>query len=153
MFRNDGNGTTTETKQNKHSNNESNWYLIWNMIHPCIYICTPDLELTSVKIGPLLRFPCFPFHDFDKFARKIIITIPFFRSVPKWISISGVHRVRDEMREASREAHMVCLKIVGNVRSIHFHGRYYIDYIFMHSTRWKIGDDDDDIGGGGGSGF
>lgn len=109
--------------------NKSNWYLIWNMIHPCIYIYTPDFELTPVKTEPLLRFPCH-IYNFDKFARKIIITIPF--SPYRGESQYEMHPVRDVTRKI--EARTQCVWKLSASFPIHFDGRYYIDYISMHTV-------------------
>lgn len=109
------------------------------MIHPCIYICTPDFKLTPVKTEPLLRFPCHISTIFDKFVRKIVITIPFSPHRDEFQY--KMHPVRDILRET--DAHItVCVFELLASFPIHFDGRYYIDYISMH-TRWKICNDVD----------
>lgn len=89
---------------------------------------------------PLLRFPCH-IYNFDKFVRKIIITIPFF-TIHRDESVQyKMHPVKDEMRETG--AHL--WKLLASF-PIHLDGRYYIDYISI-PTWWKIGNAVD--GGGG----
>lgn len=130
----------TEKKHKHTHSNKSYWYLIWNVIHPCIYICTPDFKLTPVRRGATFAISMPIFIIFDEFVRKIIITIPFLPQRDE--SQYKMHPVRDELRETDAHCVRLCVwKLLASF-PIHFDGRYYIDYISMH-TRWKICNDVD----------